>query len=202
MGEALQNYKQNGESPTKKVINENRRWLHQALDVLFTVEHKNWHEDVSEGALGVLLTKKINREAIQKNIKEVQDNIQQSEILKSDTESVPAQIIARCAYPELIDQSKSSTTEELANLVKKIIEGLEKVHGDTVTTIAVNEVNKRLNIIVEDISFNYGKDKIFNEDFWRGLSNKPIKLKKKINVEKLLRERFQIEFEEIDKSTF
>ncbi|MFT8390231.1 MAG: hypothetical protein ABF683_03005, partial [Sporolactobacillus sp.] len=155
--------------PSSKTIQKNRQWLHNALDVIFNLLHNDWHKSIDVSQL-LMINGSTNDKAV-KILQTIHDEIQQSRILESDAESEHAQILMRCAYPELLSMVPESTAEKLSKQFGTIVKELAKVYGDELMTIAANEAIKKLQIVAEEIKTTYLTDPIYTEKYWKGMDN-------------------------------
>ncbi|MCO7126062.1 hypothetical protein NIE88_09765 [Sporolactobacillus shoreicorticis] len=155
--------------PSAKTIQNNREWLRNALDVIFALFHNDWHKSIDLSEL-LMINESANDKA-DEMLQTIHDEIQQSRILESDAESVHAQILMRCAYPELLNMAPESTAEKLSNQFGTLVEELVKVYGNAQMTMAANETIKKLQMAIDEIQLTYQIDPVYTKEFWGHLDD-------------------------------
>ncbi|MFK9091716.1 hypothetical protein [Bacillus salipaludis] len=201
MNETILTYMESGESPSDKVIQENQKWLLEAYKCLGVLKHYNWSEKIDEDLLPTLVGSDLNIKDARKNIQDIEKSIKKSGVLDGEMDSGIGQILAKCAYPELLKTNKRSSAAKLMDAIAEVMASLEKIEGVLPQEIAIIESIKKLNKLKEDIEFSFDTSKYYTETYWEHVMGDDENEADLSLIKKQLMEKFAVELDTIEKNT-
>lgn len=201
MNKQAKSFLKTGKSPSQKVINANREWLLEAYKCLGVLKHYNWSEKIDEDLLPTLVGSDLNIKDARKNIQDIENSIKKSGVLDGEMDSGIGQILAKCAYPELLKANKTSSAAKLMDAIAEVIFALEKVEGVMPQEIAIIESIKKLNKLKEDIEFSFDTSKYYTETYWEHVMRDDENEAEISLIKKQLMEKFAVELDTIEKNT-
>lgn len=200
MEKTVKKFMTTGKPPTNKVLISNQEWLLEAYKCLGLLKHTKWSKKIDEELLMTTSRDISVRESLE-NIKKVELAIIKSGVLEGELDSVIGQILAKCAYPELLKENQKSYAVQLVEAVSEVIFALEKIKGVIPQTIAVNESIKQLRKLTEDIGFSYDISKYYTDSYWESVMD-DVKNEDTLSViKKMLTEKYAVELDTIEKNT-
>lgn len=200
MRKTVRLYMGTGKVPTNKVLKLNLDWLLEAYKCLGLLKYNKWSEKINEDMLQIT-TWKSDIPKARENIKKVEIAIEKSGCLEEELDSVIGQILAKCAYPELINENRIGYDEQLVEAVSEVIFALERIEGALPQMIAINESIKQLRKIKEDIGFSYNISKVYADKYWENVLIKTQDEDAFKEIKKTITEKYQVEFDTIRKNT-
>jgi hypothetical protein len=201
MNKKTQSFLKTGKSPSQKVIIANREWLLEAYKCLGVLKHYNWSEKIDEDLLLTLIESDLNIKDAKKNIQEIEATIKKSDVLDGEIDSGIGQILAKCAYPELLKVNRRSSATKLIDAIAEVIFAIEKVEGVMPQEIAIIESIKKLDKLKEDIEYSYDISKYYTETYWEHLMKDEQNEENLSLIKKKLTEKFAVELDTIEKNT-
>lgn len=201
MNDTILTYMEKGESPSDKVIKENQKWLLEAYKCLGVLKHYNWSKKIDEDLLPTLVGSDLNIKDAKKNIQDIEKSIKMSGVLDGEIDPGIGQILAKCAYPELLKANKISSAAKLMDAIAEVIFALEKVEGGMPQEIAIIESIKKLNKLKEDIEFSFDTSKYYKETYWEHVMKDDENEAEISLIKKQLMEKFAVELDTIEKNT-
>ncbi|OXS60823.1 hypothetical protein B0G93_107100 [Bacillus sp. V-88] len=201
MRKTILEFIETGKVPTQKVLQPNLDWLLKAYECIGRLKYTKWSSEIKEDDLRIITPNPILEASIN-NMNNVEMEIKESNVLEDEFDSVIGQILSKCAYPELIRENKEGYDVQLIGVISDIIFELEKIDGSVPQMIALNESIKKLEKISEDIRFSFNTSKYYSDEYW-GKVTKDMQEDKLIKeIEKVIKEKFQVELDTIKKNVF
>lgn len=190
-----------GKIPSSKVISSNQEWLLKAYKCLGVLSHTNWSNNIDINLVQITCGKKITVQETISNVQEAEFHIKQSGILDAELDSVTAQILSKCAYPELIVKNKEGLTIQLIDVISEMIFTLEGIKDSNSQEIALNETIKQIEKTTLDIKYNYDKSKYYKDEYWDGVMNDK-EYEEDINyIKRLITEKYAVEIDTLNKTS-
>ncbi|WP_226528170.1 hypothetical protein [Metabacillus niabensis] len=184
-----------------KVTNANRQWLLEAYKCLGVLKHYKWSKDIDKDLQKTLFGSDFNFTERLLQIQEVESNIKKSDVLEGEIDSVIGQVLAKCAYPELLEENRRSSATKLIDTIAKVIYALEKVEGIMPQEIAIIESIKKISKLREDIEYNYDVSKYYTDKYWENVMDSEENEADLLKIKKQLTGEFSVEMDTIEKNT-
>lgn len=187
--------------PTEKVLKHNRGWLLEAYKCLGSLRHTNWSEKVNEEILEQTSNRKMTSKDSYKNVMEVKVGIIESSVLDAELNSEISDILAHCAFPELLKESRKTLVDQIVNELSEFVLALEKVKGVLPQNIAMKESIKKMMQLREEIEHSYDVSKYYADTYWENLENNDRDKEILSQVEKMFKKKYQVELDVLSKNT-
>ncbi|ANU09405.1 hypothetical protein BBH88_03310 [Planococcus antarcticus DSM 14505] len=187
--------------PSEKVLKHNRDWLLEAYKCLGSLKHTDWTKEINKEILDQTFEGKMNVKDSHKNVMEVKAAIIKSRVLDAEMESEIGQILAHCAFPELLKESRETLVDQIVNELSKFLLALEKVEGDLPQNIAMNESIKKMRQLTEEIEYSYDVSKYYTDAYWEKPVTDDQGKETLLKIEKLLKKTYLGEIDILSKNT-
>ncbi|WP_142830253.1 hypothetical protein [Planococcus soli] len=186
--------------PTEKVLKSNRDWLLEAYKCLGSLKHRNWVKEINEEILDQTLKGKMTIADSYENVMEVEVGIIELRVLDAELDSEISDILAHCAFPELLKESRKTLVDQIVNELGEFVLALEKVEGDLPQNIAMKESIKKMRQLREEIEHSYDVSKYYTDTYWENLENSDRDKEILSQVEKMFKKKYQVELDVLSKN--
>ncbi|MGP4107935.1 hypothetical protein [Virgibacillus sp. L01] len=188
-------------APSQKVIDSNLDWLLEAYKCMGLLKHTTWSEKITKEMVQDTFGKKVTAQETLVNIREVETAIINSEVLDAELDSIIAQILVKCAYPELLVENKIGLSVQLVDAVSEMILAVESVNGVNNQRIVVNESIKHLQKLSGLINSGYDISKYYTDSYWENLMKEEQFGDKLNEIKKVVTKKYAVELDTIEKNT-
>ncbi|HDR7314290.1 hypothetical protein MXL46_19035 [Heyndrickxia sporothermodurans] len=201
MKKTIESYMETDNPPSEKVIEANKKWLLEAYNCLGNLKYYQWSKNITKDWLLIFFKKNFDYEKIQLNIQEIETIIKKSGMLEGEFDSIIGQILAKCAYPELLKSNQKSLSIKLIDAIAEVMYALESIEGVQPQEIAIIQSIKALGKLKDDIEYNYNVSKYFTDTYWEQVMEKKQNEEVLSFIKETLTKKFAVELDTIEKNS-